>query len=581
MEIDRDGLYDHGVLSAGIGWQVPRLPGLGEIRWDRFISALYRAGYDYAVVVEHEDRGFEGSDEKIKAGFRHRPRRRRPLHRVMQTSARADHPAPRGRSGDDPHRQAPAAPTARRPAGGLRGRRRGAARRGRHGRRRARRRRHGRPRRRVRRHRRRHRPSRADAGDPPARVRRRARHVRAQPRPRRGTTSWWPTSTATTSSARYRGPADQLFSALSSARPQIYGVYWSRPQIAARQHERMVTVRRFLNSFWSHESDGQQWFDPDRDIGYPDRIRRRQPSTPSLGLSPHADSGSIERWLLPAYQARLPPRVRRRVGALRPVGRRPPRRDPRVPDDGDVLGVPHVPGLDGAVGDAPRRRRAARHPDPQGDGLPPAAGTAGRHRRRRPVRRRQRPCARRHRALPRRCFPALRPDPRRRAGRHGVVARRPHPRRRRRDQRRAVGQRDVHPGGAVVRQERRLRAAVRRGVPRRAQSRRLRRRGLRGRLGEPRRAGRPQRDRPPAARPRRRPDVLGGLRFIGRFPDANVITSTKDSGGSRMADESTSGFPRFGLDGRTALVTGAARGIGRTIALAARRRRCRRRSRPA
>ena len=70
MEIDRDGLYDRGVMSAGMGWQVPRLPGLGEVRWDRFISALYRAGYDYAVVVEHEDRGFEGSDDKIKAGFR-------------------------------------------------------------------------------------------------------------------------------------------------------------------------------------------------------------------------------------------------------------------------------------------------------------------------------------------------------------------------------------------------------------------------------------------------------------------------------------------------------------------------------
>jgi sugar phosphate isomerase/epimerase len=69
MEIDREGLYEHGVLSAGIGWQVPRLPGLGEIRWDRFISALYRAGYDGPVVVEHEDRGFEGSDERVKAGF--------------------------------------------------------------------------------------------------------------------------------------------------------------------------------------------------------------------------------------------------------------------------------------------------------------------------------------------------------------------------------------------------------------------------------------------------------------------------------------------------------------------------------
>jgi hypothetical protein len=102
--------------------------------------------------------------------------------------------------------------------------------------------------------------------------------------------------------ARYRGPADELFSALSSGRPQIYGVYWSPPQVAARQHPRMVAVRSFLNSFWKHESGGTTWFDPDRDIGYPDRIRRRQPGSPSLGLSPHADSGSIERWLLPAYQ---------------------------------------------------------------------------------------------------------------------------------------------------------------------------------------------------------------------------------------------------------------------------------------
>ncbi|MDX6571175.1 MAG: hypothetical protein QOC86_331, partial [Gaiellales bacterium] len=32
MEIDRAGLQEHGVLGAGLNWQVPRLPGLGEVR---------------------------------------------------------------------------------------------------------------------------------------------------------------------------------------------------------------------------------------------------------------------------------------------------------------------------------------------------------------------------------------------------------------------------------------------------------------------------------------------------------------------------------------------------------------------
>lgn len=67
--IDRDGLYENGVLSAGIGWQVPRMPGLGDIDWAQFFSGLYRAGYDGPVIIEHEDRNFEGDDEKLKRGF--------------------------------------------------------------------------------------------------------------------------------------------------------------------------------------------------------------------------------------------------------------------------------------------------------------------------------------------------------------------------------------------------------------------------------------------------------------------------------------------------------------------------------
>jgi sugar phosphate isomerase/epimerase len=69
LEIDEDGLYEHGIMSAGMGWQVPRLPGLGDVDWPAFMSALYRAGYTGDITIEHEDRQFEDTDELIKNGF--------------------------------------------------------------------------------------------------------------------------------------------------------------------------------------------------------------------------------------------------------------------------------------------------------------------------------------------------------------------------------------------------------------------------------------------------------------------------------------------------------------------------------
>ena len=69
MEIDHEGLYQNGVLSQGMGWQIPRLPGLGDIDWGKFISALYRVGYDYVISIEHEDRAFEKTEDLIKRGF--------------------------------------------------------------------------------------------------------------------------------------------------------------------------------------------------------------------------------------------------------------------------------------------------------------------------------------------------------------------------------------------------------------------------------------------------------------------------------------------------------------------------------
>jgi sugar phosphate isomerase/epimerase len=69
LHIDREGLYNHGVLSQGMGWQVPRLPGLGDMDWQKFFAALTAARYDYVVSIEHEDRVFEGDEDLVKRGF--------------------------------------------------------------------------------------------------------------------------------------------------------------------------------------------------------------------------------------------------------------------------------------------------------------------------------------------------------------------------------------------------------------------------------------------------------------------------------------------------------------------------------
>lgn len=90
---------------------------------------------------------------------------------------------------------------------------------------------------------------------------------------------------------------DKYFSSLQEGKPQIFSVYWSLPQIEARQHENLATVRRFLNRLWKYDADGKQVFDPDRECAYADRTRRREPGDNSLGLKPHIDGDSVERWL--------------------------------------------------------------------------------------------------------------------------------------------------------------------------------------------------------------------------------------------------------------------------------------------
>ncbi len=66
--IDADKLYDVGI--TGLGWHMAKLPGLGDVDWSAFFSALSDTGYNGPVCIEVEDRAYEGSLEDRKRALR-------------------------------------------------------------------------------------------------------------------------------------------------------------------------------------------------------------------------------------------------------------------------------------------------------------------------------------------------------------------------------------------------------------------------------------------------------------------------------------------------------------------------------
>jgi len=65
----RERLDDVGILTTPLQYHTPKLPGLGEIEWGKFFSALYEVGYNGSACIEVEDKSFEGSLETRKAAL--------------------------------------------------------------------------------------------------------------------------------------------------------------------------------------------------------------------------------------------------------------------------------------------------------------------------------------------------------------------------------------------------------------------------------------------------------------------------------------------------------------------------------
>ncbi len=98
--------------------------------------------------------------------------------------------------------------------------------------------------------------------------------------------------------AYYEKRADehQRAGKVSIKHPQILDIYWSKPQVLARQSERLVKLRSELNLLWNYHNGDNSAFDPHRDACYVDRLRIREPHDNSLGLPLHVDACSVESW---------------------------------------------------------------------------------------------------------------------------------------------------------------------------------------------------------------------------------------------------------------------------------------------
>ena len=65
-----DKLAECGVLAYPLDYMSPKIPGLGDVDWGAFVSALNDIRYDGCAVIEVEDKAFEGSREDILDSIR-------------------------------------------------------------------------------------------------------------------------------------------------------------------------------------------------------------------------------------------------------------------------------------------------------------------------------------------------------------------------------------------------------------------------------------------------------------------------------------------------------------------------------
>jgi sugar phosphate isomerase/epimerase len=65
IKVYKDKLERVGVMAYPLDYMSPKLPGLGDVDWGAYLSALTDIGYDGYTCIEVEDKAFEGSREAV------------------------------------------------------------------------------------------------------------------------------------------------------------------------------------------------------------------------------------------------------------------------------------------------------------------------------------------------------------------------------------------------------------------------------------------------------------------------------------------------------------------------------------
>lgn len=66
IKVYQDKLADVGVMATPLEYMSPKLPGLGDVNWGRYVSALTDIGYNGFTCIEVEDKAFEKSYDEVK-----------------------------------------------------------------------------------------------------------------------------------------------------------------------------------------------------------------------------------------------------------------------------------------------------------------------------------------------------------------------------------------------------------------------------------------------------------------------------------------------------------------------------------